>query len=182
MDEQRLALKGIYRDVLRSRDGLILSDSGWRSNTIVDGFRVLLAGFIKNEAPPSPVGAPAGIRSLAIGQGDPAWDTQRPAAAPVSTSALVRPYDQQISVDSLKLAYLNTIGEEVAEPTSRLQISATLGEGFPAPPAGLSYAPLREFGLFAAFGGRSMMLNCIRHPLLNKDVTTTLIRVIRLTF
>lgn len=182
MDEQGPGLQGIYRDALHDRDGRLIFDSGWRSNTILDGFRMLLAGFVKNEAPPSPAGAPVGIRALALGQGDPAWDTQRPVAPPVNATALVNPYAEMLPLDRLRLVYLGASGEEVVEPTGRLQITATLGEGFPRPPAGLTYAPLREFGLMAAFGARQVLINSIRHPLLNKDVTTTLIRVIRLNF
>lgn len=170
------AIRGIYRDLLIGPDGRVIADRGWSSNTIVMSCRVLLAGFLKNE--PSD-----GIRYLAVGQGQAAWDAAgAPAPDPALTVGLEQPYAPPIPAAELGLAYLNESDSEIALPSSRLQITATLKPGYPAPLAPLTTYPLREFGLFARFGGSDTMINCIRHPVILKDAATTLIRIVRLYF
>jgi len=43
-------VEGVYRDRLIGPNNQVLLDSGWKSNMIVLRCRVLLAGFMKNEA------------------------------------------------------------------------------------------------------------------------------------
>jgi hypothetical protein len=62
-------LHGMFRDVLRDRDGRVTFDSGWIKNAIVVDCRRLLAGFMR--------GAPTvalGIQGLRVGAGNPVWD------------------------------------------------------------------------------------------------------------
>jgi len=165
----------MYRDVLTAGDGRILYDSGWASNTIVDRCRILLAGFIKNESS-------SGIRFLAVGQGLEDWDAAGPPPSDPTTTDLVTRYNPPIPVDRLSLAYLDEEAEVVANPTNRLQITATLEPGYPPPLAPLNTYPLREFGLFGSFESDDYMINNIRHPVIHKDAATTLVRVIRLYF
>jgi hypothetical protein len=88
----------------------------------------------------------------------------------------------------LELVYLNDLDEAVTVPTPRLQITATLEEGVPpAPEPQVSTYPLREFGLFGKYVDDSSieheyMIDCIRHPVIHKDESATLIRVVRLYF
>lgn len=169
-------IKGIYRDVLTSGDGRIIHDSGWTSNTIVDSCRILLAGFIKNEAS-------TGIQFLAVGQGQDTWDAQGPPPSdPATTTDLVHRHAPPIPIGQLNLAYLDKDLNVVGQPTNRLQITATLAPGYPTPLAPLNTYPLREFGLFGHFKGQDFMLNSIRHPVIHKDAAATLVRVVRLFF
>jgi hypothetical protein len=165
------SLRGIYRDVLRGRDGRLLYDSGWRDNTIVDSCRVLLAGFMGN------AGA-AGIQSLAVGEGDPAWDLSGAPAPDPATTDLVRRYTP--AVEDLSLEYLDAADAVVPGPTSRLQVTARLVPGYPTPRPGMHSYPLREFGLFGRLDGSDFMVDCIRHPVIHKHEAAALIRVVRL--
>jgi hypothetical protein len=171
-----MEIKGVYRDILVGSDTHLAYDSGWVSNTIVDRCRVLLAGFMKNE--PSD-----GIQYLAVGQGAAHWDSDgTPAPDPATAVTLEDGYDPPIAVADLDIVYLDDADMEVATPTSRLQITATLEPGYPAPSAPLISYPLREFGLFGRFNGTDYMINNVRHPVIHKDLSATLIRVIRLYF
>ena len=171
------SIKGIYRDILKGKDGDIAYDSGWVSNTIVDRCRMLLAGFVKND--PSDA---AGIQFLAVGQGLEVWDTTgAPLPAP-ATIDLENRYEPPIIVAELDMVYLDGDDSVVAGPTNRLQITATLEPEYPAPLPPLSTYPLREFGLFGSLDGTDYMINYIRHPVIHKDKSATLIRVLRLYF
>jgi len=169
-------MKGVYRDRLYGAGGRLLRDNGWQNNTILDGCRFLLAGFMMNKTA-------SGIASLGVGQGNPSWDVEGvPAASPSATTGLVNRFNPPIPFADLDVVYLDANDQVVAERGMRLQITATLAPGYPAPvPPATSY-PLREFGLFANLNGQEVMINTIRHPVLHKDEASTLIRVIRLYF
>ena len=171
------SIKGIYRDVLCNRDGSVRFDSGWKSNTIVQGCHILLAGFMNgsNHA--------EGIQFLAVGMGEPAWDNLAtiPATPPDATNLVARAADM-IPLEQMTLAYLDASGDPTTTPTPRLQIVTTLAEDFPTPPNGQATYPLREFGLFGRFDGVDYMINCIRHRVIHKDTASTLVRTIQLTF
>jgi hypothetical protein len=177
MDEICSSIKGIYRDVLRDRDNKIIFDSGWVPNLIVDRCRILLAAFMKNDGS-------NGIRCIKVGIGNPDWDN---TGAPMPDTSEIGLVDQAhpftIDVEALELVYLNENDQQVTGPTTRLQITATLGTDQPLPPdSNLSTYPLREFGLFGQYGNDEYMIDCIRHPVIHKDVSSTLIRVVRLYF
>ncbi len=168
-------IKGIYRDRIWDAHGRPLFDSGWHSNVIVLRCRVLLAGFMKNDAA-------LGIRSLQVGRGDPAWDTTPPP--PPDASAITQLVDSSpfsIPHTDLTMHYLNASDEIITGPTNRIEIVATLGPGQP-PPTSDSIYPLREFGLFGEFNGTPFMIDYIRHPLIEKDAAVTLERKVRLIF
>lgn len=169
-------IKGIYRDTLYGADGSLREDSGWKANTILNTCRLLLAGFMMNETA-------AGIVSLAVGQGDASWDTAgTPPASPSVTTGLVSRFNPPIPFAELDVVYLDSSDHVVAGPSSRLQITATLLPGYPTSIAPATSYPLREFGLFGRLNGRDVMINTIRHPVIHKEETSTLIRVIRLYF
>lgn len=177
MTPSSLSIHGIYRDVLRDRERRVVHDSGWVSNTIVTRCRVLLASFVKNDP------AAAGIRYLAVGRGDAAWDADGiPATNPDATTALVQAHEPPIDVGALAVDYLDAAGDVQQTPAASIQITATLEPGYPPPVAGLNTYPLREFGLFGELGGTPFMINSIRHPVIHKDAGATLIRVVRLYF
>ena len=173
------SIKGIYRDLLKGPNDDIIYDSGWVSNRIVDRCRKLLAGFMKND----PSESIEGIRYLAVGKGlEEEWDTSGAPPPNSSVTKLMDPNPFTIDVENLSLVYLKENDEEVKGPTNRLQITATLGTNEPPAVLPLSSYPLREFGLFGKFGGKDYMIDCIRHPVIHKDVSATLIRVLRLYF
>lgn len=171
-----LVLRGLYRDVLKEPQRGVIHDSGWRGNTIVDRCRALLAGFMRSDSS-------SGVQFLAVGHGEEAWDEGIPPTDAATTVALTnRAADPPIGVADLDFSYLDASDAPVTGPTHRLQVSATLNPGYPAPlGAGTTY-PLREFGLFGRFDGSDYMVNCIRHPVIHKGPTATLIRVVRLYF
>jgi len=173
-----ISIRGIYRDILKGPNDNIIYDSGWVSNTIVDNCRNLLAGFMKND----PSESIEGIRYLAVGKGLEEWDSSGALPPDSSVIQLVDPNPFIIDVKNLSLVYLKENDEEVKGPTNRLQITATLGTKEPPAVAPLSSYPLREFGLFGKFGDDPYMIDCIRHPVIHKDVSATLIRVVRLYF
>lgn len=168
-------LKGIYRDILKEGDGTVIHDSGWVSNTIVERCRILLAGFMRNDSSD-------GIQHLAFGQGLDTWDDNGTPTPDPLASGLVTPYNPPIPFAGLTITYLDENDHEVSAPTSRLQITAILPPGYPAPLASLTTYPLREFGLFGRFSGTDFMINSIRHSVIHKDASATLIRIIRLYF
>ena len=168
-----ISIEGIYRDRLIEPGGAVIHDSGWRKNMIVLRCRMLLAGFLRNDTA-------LGIRSLQIGRGDSSWDiTPPPAADPSTTVGLVYPAPFTIPVASLLLQYLDDSDGVVATPSSRVQVTATLGPNVPTP-AGAPPFPMREFGLFGQLGGAPFMIDYIRHPLIEKDGAVTLERRVRL--
>ncbi len=169
------SIKGIYRDLLKGPNDDIIYDSGWVSNRIVDRCRTLLAAFMKNDQP-------KGIQYLAVGTGSKDWDSSGALPPDSSVIQLVDPNPFIIDVKNLSLVYLGVNDIKKAGPTNRLQITATLGPNEPPAVASVSSYPLREFGLFGKFGGEPYMIDCIRHPVIHKDVSATLIRVVRLYF
>ncbi len=182
METIRQALKGTYRDILIEPGRGVIFDSGWNNNTIVDTCRMLLAGFMKSDST-------SGIQYLAVGQGLESWDADIPDIVPATTDALMSkalntppPYKHPIVAADLDFAYLNASEKVVAGPTPRLQIKATLSPGVPQPVGGGTTYPLREFGLFGRFDNTDYMINCIRHPVIHKGPTATLIRSVRLYF
>ena len=172
MKKRDVFIKGIYRDILKRKDETIIYDSGWASNTIVDRCRMLLAGFMKND--PSD-----GIQYLAVGRGLQVWDTTgAPVPNTATTTNLIDRFDPPIQVSDLVIVYLNDDETTSTTPTTRLQITATLPTNYPTPET----YPLREFGLFGRLNGTDFMINNIRHPVIHKDGSSTLIREIRLSF
>jgi len=169
------SIQGRYRDTLFGPDGRVLFESGWRSNMIVDRCRILLAAFVK--ADPC-----NGVLRLAVGRGRDDWDKSGAPAPTSATTGLENRYDPPIPASQLQFVYLNDKDEEDAGPTPRLQITATLDINYPAPIPPSNAYPLREFGLFGQFKSTEYMINCVRHPMIPKDASTSLIRVIRLYF
>lgn len=169
-------IEGIYKDRWIAPDGQVVFESDWKSNVIVLRCRVLLSGFMKNDA------TAKGIQSMKVGRGDPAWDNlvQLPKPDPNILEQLVDNAPFVIPVAKLKLEYLNTKNDDLSvTPTNRLQVTAVLGPGQPAAPDPF---PLREFGLFGQMNAVEFMIDYVRHPLIEKDSLMTLERKLRLAF
>ena len=186
MKKISLPIKGIYRDILTGSDNQVIHDSGWSSNTIVNPCRIMLARFMKEGA--QNVTKTEGIYYLVVGQGDESWDCGpeiQLGCDPSDIIDLYQRYDPPIYRDKLQLFYLDEQGKKLPDncsPTNRLQIEALLEPGYPAPCTPNQTYPLREFGLFGRFKGDQYMINWIRHPVIHKDQSSTLERIVRLEF
>lgn len=180
MEKVTPLLQGFYRDILTGPDDTIRHDSGWRRNTIVDSCRALLTRFMRFD-PDGALAPSNGIQYLAVGSGLEAWDTAIEPVPP-GTTDLVNRFSPTIALAELDMIYLDAANNPSLVPTNRLQITATLPAGYPAPPPPLSTYPLREFGLFGSFDDTEYMINCVRHPVIHKDAQSTLVRAVRLVF
>jgi hypothetical protein len=166
--------RGVFRDRLTTKAGHVV-DWEWRSNLVVDGCRILLAGFMKGDGP-------QGIQRLDIGRGDPSWDvTGIPPPERVHTG-LVDPNPFSVAIPSGDIEYLDASGAVSADPTPRLQIAVTLPAGHPPPDPGEDAFAMREFALFGTIGGDDTMINSVRHPVVFKAAGDVLTRTIRLVF
>lgn len=180
MEYPGAGIKGIYRDRLVGADGQVSYDSGWSSNKIAPSFRVLLAAFLRHDT--TVVKAEGHELMLKVGRGHSDWDTVEgpPDFKPDEEPVLLDPYNTPL-IGNIVVAYLDEHDQEVTQPTHRLQITATLGQDVPSSEP----CPLREFALFVQFADSNKtlcMVNCVRHRLIYKAETDTLIHQIRLTF
>lgn len=197
MENIGASIKGIYRDILTDGKGRIIHDSGWSRNTIVIGCRILLAGLMINrqiakvEAPGDDPQSSAGILHLEVGQGLEEWDEEGPPPVDEDTDHLETPaVDDPITLSQDDFVFLTKDGKPSTQPTSRLQVTVILEPRYPAPLAAgnkietkdQGYYPLREFGLFGRFDNEVYMVNCVRHPVIEKSIDTTLTRCICLYF
>lgn len=169
-------IKGIYRDCLYGTDGRLLYDSGWRDNKIVNSCHVLLAHLMKGGGN----GITSGIAYLQVGSGEQGWDANIPAVNDQADN-LTAPYTEEypLNLEYVQLGLDPPI--QSAQPTRCIQASVTLMPNSPNVADGKP-ALLREFGLFGRAENTKYMIDCVRHPLIQKDSTMNLTRVIRLTF
>lgn len=169
-------LRGDWRDVIHNPDGTLLFDSGMRKNAIVDDCRRLLATFMR--------GSPGsnGITGLAIGRGDPSWDSAGTPAATTDRTTLVDPSPFVLPFADLSIDFLQ--GDTVAPgPTNLIRVVANLGAGQPPwPDASHPDASLREFGLVGELDGSQILIDHITHPVIHKDPVAPLERTIWLRF
>jgi len=167
------ALRGMYRDTLFDAENRLVFDSGWISNTIVVNGRVLLAAFMKRDQ------NAGGIYCMKVGMGLETWgsDPEQPAT---SLTDLATPYKNKVLIDpDTDISYLDGKNNKTDQPTPRLEVRVVLGKDFPEKD---KTSELREFGLFGRFGKDLRMINCVRHPPIQKAASDTLIRVVRLIF
>jgi hypothetical protein len=163
-------LVGRWRDVVRDARGAPLRTGVWRSNVIVDTAWTLMAAHLRGTE------GLGGIRQVAVGIGDPTWDTARP----VATSGTTRLHREvrRAGVAGAAMRYLDADGEETDAPSSTLEVSVEIPweEGI----------TLREFGLFGgdATGaeGSGWMVNYVVHAPLELEAGQRLTRTVRLSF
>jgi hypothetical protein len=167
------ALRGMYRDTIINAENQLVFDSGWISNTIVINGRVLLAALMKGDQNAS------GIYCMKVGMGSETWGNN-PRQPAVSLTDLVKPYKKQVTIDpETDISYLDDKDNKPDQPTHRLEVRVVLGKDFPEKN---KTCELREFGLFGRFDRDLRMINCVRHPIIQKAASETLIRVVRLFF
>lgn len=164
-------LRGRYRDVIRDCRGQLLSDSGWRRNTVVGSAWPLMAALLKNDP------AFSGILFWAVGAGDAQWDSARPSADPSATQ-LAAELDRA-AVPAADIDYLDDGGATNPSPTNRLEVAVQ----FQWP---VQAQTLREFGLYggdaslAANSGR--LIDYVVHARIDLAAGATLSRRLRLNF
>jgi len=184
-------LSGKWRDRLY-RDNQLVSDTGERSNQIQNGAYVAVASLLANQFDIArvPVETPTtyGISYIDYGSGDPSWDL--PGAVinqPVDATQIANAtYRQTISQNQITFVPVGDPfgGNGISlEPTNRIRISLTLEE--------LEFVgQLREFGLFCRYGdnaadqsqvNQGLIFNWVTHPLIDKDDSLRLERVIEIT-
>jgi len=181
-------LQGMYHDILRDAQGHVIWDRGWQKNSIVVDCHILLAGLMRGDS------SMPGIQGLEVGTGSPAWD--QPPGLPQSSNtqtSLVDPHPYTVHLNDpqtpVKMDYIDIgTGNVSNSPTEKLQIVVTLGPGIPNWPEPNDSNPphptatLREFGLIGTLGNTTRLINYVTHSAIVKDPTSTLERIIWLTF
>lgn len=191
MESTGIRIQGKYRDIMKGPDNNIILDTGWRSNMIVHGCKLLIALMMSNKNP-------QGIQYIRFGAGQKVWDglwnTNNAPYPKEDTLQLEDPTDfrKEFAKNEIQITSVNEIinqdGSKTYTPatgiTNLLRVTVTLEPGFPKPQGTNRSYELREFGLFGqnAADGKPYMINCVRHQLIDKDVENALVREIILTF
>lgn len=171
-------IKGAYRDQLFDAEGIVTYDSGWNDNTIMNSFHRLLARLVRHDdalfktQPISLV--------MRFGKYSHTWASP-PTVAPDDEN-LNEPWNFVLQEkQGLEVAYLDDNGVVQTNPSNRVQLIATLGPKMPED----AVCPLGEFAVYIRFGTSNdhiHIINHVRHHLISKASTDTLIRQIRFTF
>jgi len=172
-------IHGFWKDVVEKKlpDGteVVVEDTGWKSNLIVVGMGVVLAGLLKGD--PDFAG---GIVRHAIGRGNPAWDIPGPPAPNYSATSLVDEYFRKAPT---AISYLDPGGTPVVGPTRSILVQTVLDYG-EANGGGGEY--IREQGLFGHLAtdtlGSGMLVNLIYHVAKFKNSGIKITRYINLQF
>jgi hypothetical protein len=160
----------MFRDELRSADGCLVADSGWRRNTIALSAWPVVAGLMRNTPDLR------GLQFCAVGEGQSAWDAS-PPRADAATRTLVREVDR-LALAQDRITYIDGFGHPTNNATARLEAMAVFS--WPAP------RTLREFGLFGgdatATANSGHLINYVVHGAFTVAPGSTLTRRVRLTF
>ena len=171
-------LRGEWRDVVRdAQSGRLLLDTGWDHNQVQDSNATLLAMFFREflQGVPAIV---AGPQYLAIGHGQPSWDTVPPTILQTDTTLSDEFYRQQ--VQAAEVGYIDPVTKlPVGGPTRAIQLVMNIG---PAQGNGT----WREFGFFGGDATAALdsgfMINWVAHSRIDKDITMSVVRTVRFTF
>lgn len=168
---------GTWQDTVYHMDGRI-EVKPWAKNQIQNSHPLLLAKMMKEHINGSYVTC-GGVNYFAVGEGLTSWDyvppTKSYAAVALQTEIVRYSISQEFGISYLDPDDGVSI---VAGPTRMIQIVVTI-------PVGLT-ASLREFALFGGDASHSLdsgyMLNWITHPVIEKDTSMRIQRVIRLKY
>lgn len=190
-----MKIKGKYKDVL-TKNGKVIKDFGWKSNTIVQDYGRFLAALMKKEFQP-----PIGIEYIAVGdsgtENDPDafrtllveyfdWLNQGNTGPLIQNNHWV--WIKQIEAGNMK--YLDENDNEVPENqdtiTNKLKIEVIINKNEPS-------SDTFDFKEFALLGiaknqddtfntQRLFLINHVSHGQITKDNTMELTRTIKLTF
>lgn len=190
MESPGSIIQGIYRDRLFDASKQPKFDSGWKSNTIMASFHVLLARLVLHDQ--DLFKYQGGYLAMRLGAGDKAWDTlDGPPSPKPGEENIVAPYADFLLKENegLEWAYLDNQQNErkKSEYSPLVRITATIT---PNAPLVKVVCPLREFALYLCLQGlpraenarQEFIINHVRHALISKAPEDTLIRQIQFTF
>src|SRR5258706_10593878 len=162
---------GCYRDVVSERGAVRWQSGGWRHNLIVASAWPLVTALLRKE--PNALG----ITFCAVGEGDPAWDTNPPQPS-VETAHLHREI-ARAPVGVADMRYIDAAGRPAKTWTHRLELTVVI-------PAASTLRRVREFGLVGGDASGSAntrrLINYAVHPVIELRAKQTPKRTIRLSF
>lgn len=182
-----ISLSGKWRDRVY-RHGELVHDTGICNNQIQDSAFLVISALLNNQfingRRPAETLYSMGITHIEYGSGSATWDATDPEKPTSQTTLTNAVYRQPISDTEISFVPDGDAfgGTQVsALPTSRLRIVKQIGEN--------DYnGELREFGLFCTYGtddndqlNYGKIFNWVVHPLIVKDDTITIERVIEIT-
>jgi hypothetical protein len=181
-------IKGEYRDVL-SRNGKVIADTGWKSNTIVDDYGRFLAALMKKDFGDKVVG----IDYMAVGSGSANSAAFKENVIEFFKSGkLDQPYKptpedwvwaNKIEAGTM-IRYLDEKGNVIVDPnkiTNKLEIKVKFGETEPSGDT-LEFREFALLGIDKSNPDMMFFINYVDHGLITKDPSMELTRTIELTF
>lgn len=199
-------IKGEYRDVLR-KNGEIIEDRGWKSNTIVPDFGNFLAAVMKKDFKDPPLSSnpvSVGIEYIAVGSSsgnNPGVFKDRvkvffdsltppPPTPPIdSRTQLLLPGNNWVWVKKIvdgNIKYIKDNDAEADEMTNRIEIDITFEENEPLTTGALQFQDFALLGIYkpgTRFDTKKMFfINHVGHGVITKEAKMTLTRTIRLKF
>jgi len=190
-DTYELKLRGeIFLNLNDARTGNLL-DSRHYQNTITKDASILLARLCKDPTEPS-----SGIFALAVGSGDVGWDLQNPPAATSNSRAL----ESELARKEISSStFIDSGGNPSAIATNIVDFSTTFSEseavgplvemglvGSPVditpPLTAVPVSPASPYNPAIDLSNFDTLFNIRRFPVINKQNTTTLTIVWRITF
>jgi hypothetical protein len=188
-----MIIKGKYRDIL-IRNGNVLQDRGWQSNTIVPDYGRFLAALMKKD-----FFASVGLEYLALGSGSQdnevfrnkmidyfqSLNEDEPHTGPLEQN------DDWVwakGIEATNIKYLDTAGNipQEKEITNRLEIEVKIAQGEPTDST-LNFQEFALLGIDKDEQGkfdtdRMFLVNYVSHGLITKDKDMELSRTIKLLF
>lgn len=185
-----MIIKGNYRDIL-IRNGNVLQDWGWQSNTIVADYGSFLAALMKKDFSTPPVG----IEYIAVGSGSLDdnefkdkvigyfnWIDESPGhIGPLTTG---NNWVWAKKIDPAKIEYLDGSGNIVLAVTNRIQLEVKFFQNEPNGST-LSFLEFALLGIDKEQDGkfntaRMFLVNYVAHGQITKDSSMELSRTIKL--
>jgi len=174
------------------KEGTLVHESEVQHNQIQDNAYVVVASLLANQfdVVRVPVQTPTtfGISYIDYGSGDASWDLPATVVDQPSSDAKIHNavYRQEISQNQISFVPDGDPfggNQSSLTPTNRIRVSLTLTE--------LEFVgQLREFGLFCRYGddianqaliNQGLIFNWVVHPLIDKDDSLRLERVVEIT-
>ena len=175
-------IKGEYRDIL-SRNGDMLMDTGWKSNTIVADYGRFLAALMKKDFE----GQAVGIEYMAVGGGSEGAAKFKGRVERFFDRE-PKPEDEWVwakKIDADSMIYLDERDNDVSDPTNKLAITVEFGQNEPSGDT----SKLKEFALLGIYEDsgtfnteKMFFINYVSHGLITKYADAKLDRTIILPF
>jgi len=191
-----MKIRGEFRDVL-SRNGEIIEDRGWRSNTIVAEFGNFLAAVMKKDFQDKDLPRKAvGIEYMAVGSKSKTVDEFRKRVENFFSdlnegSDPAKPRGDQgdpwiwiKKIEDGEITYLNASDNQV---TNMLQINVDFSENEPKSDQPMRFEEFALLGILEKSDGefvkdRMFFINHAKHGLIEKTASMTITRTVNLTF